>query len=157
MKLAFQQSFPAEPAIVLELLRNKEFLADVAEHAGARSHTASVDGERTLLAMELATPAKVQSVLGATIKVSLDMRFRQPAADGTVSGRVDVNVPGYPVEAFTTVSLAPGGEGTIGRYDGEMKVKIPLIGKKVESQVEPFVVAAFNGIERRARVWLTKA
>ena len=44
----------------------------------------------------------------------------------------------------------------MGDYEGELKVKIPLVGKKVEAQVEPFIVQAFAGMERRARVWLTR-
>jgi len=35
-------------------------------------------------------------------------------------------------------------------------VKIPLVGKKIEAQVEPMIARAFAGIERRAQAWLTQ-
>ena len=156
MKLAFQHSYPATPEQVVALLRNEEFIADVAQHAGAVDHEATITDDATKLEMEIAAPAKVQSVLGKTVKLGLTMRFGEARADGSVEGHVDVDVPGYPVDAWADAVLEPGGEGTVGKYDGEVKVKIPLIGKKVEGQVEPFMIQAFEGIERRARVWLTR-
>ena len=40
--------------------------------------------------------------------------------------------------------------------DGEVKANIPLVGKKVEAQVEPFITDAFDGLERRAADWLSR-
>lgn len=156
MKLAFQQAYPAPPQRVLELLRNDEFIDDVAQHAGAVSHEARVLGDRTELDMELPTPQHVASVVGKTVKLTLAMAFAEPRDDGSVPGTVDVTVPGMPVQAQMTGLLSPRGEETVGEYNGELKVKIPLVGKKVEAQIEPYVVSAFNGIERRAKVWLER-
>lgn len=65
-------------------------------------------------------------------------------------------MPGMPVDVHADAVLTPEGEATVGRYSGELKVKIPLVGKKVEAQVEPFIREAFAGIERRAAVWLAR-
>lgn len=156
MKLAFQQEFPASPERVVELLANEEFIDDVAQHAGAVGHETRILADRTELDMEVPTPTNVQSVIGKTVKLSLTMQFSGPRSDGSYPGNVDVRVPGMPVEASAIGLLSPEGEKTIGTYDGELKVKIPLVGKKVEAQIEPFVVSAFRGIERRATVWLTR-
>lgn len=156
MKLAFQQSFPAPPENVVALLRNEEFIADVAEHAGAKSHETRILADRTELDMEVPTPGNVQSIIGKTVKLSLTMQFSTARSDGSIPGTVEVKVPGMPVDAAAIGLLSPDGQQTIGVYDGELKVKIPLVGKKVEAQIEPFVVAAFRGIERRAQVWLTR-
>lgn len=156
MKLAFQQTFPASPDRVLDLLRNEEFIADVAQHAGATSHDIRILGDRTELDMEIPTPGNVASVIGRTVKLTLTMRFSEPRADGSIPGNVDVRVPGMPVEADAVGLLTPEGDRTIGNYEGDLRVKIPLVGKKVEQQVEPFVVSAFEGIERRANVWLAR-
>lgn len=156
MQLAFTQSYPAAPSDVASLLRNEEFIVDVANHAGAVDHAVRIDGNRTELDMEIPSPENVQKMIGKTVKLALTMQFEEARPDGVVPGRVTVKVPGAPVDAFADATLAPGGEGTVGTYDGEIKVKIPLVGKKAEAQIEPFVVRAFNGIERRARVWLTK-
>lgn len=156
MKLAFQQAFPAAPDRVVELLRNDDFIDDVAEHAGAVGHETRILADRTELDMEVPTPSNVQSIIGKTVKLSLTLQFSGPRSDGSIPGSVDVKVPGMPVEATALGLLTPQGDATIGTYDGELKVKIPLVGKKVEAQIEPFVVAAFRGIERRAEVWLTR-
>ena len=84
MKLAFQQTFPASPDKVLELLRNEEFIADVAQHAGATSHDIRILGDRTELDMEIPTPGNVASVIGRTVKLTLTMRFSEPRADGSI-------------------------------------------------------------------------
>jgi hypothetical protein len=156
MKLAFTQSFPAAPSEVVDLMGNEAFIADVAQHAGALSHAARVLGDRTELDLEMPTPANVAGIIGNSVKMTLTMQFSAPRTDGSVPGTVDVRVPGMPVEASAVGLLAPAGDSTTGSYEGELKVKIPLVGRKVEAQVEPFVVAAFEGIERRARVWLTR-
>ncbi|NLE96781.1 MAG: DUF2505 domain-containing protein [Propionibacterium sp.] len=156
MKLAFQQAFPATPDRVVDLLRNEEFIADVASHAGAKEHSARILADRTELDMEIPTPANVQSVIGKTVKLSLMMQFSGARSDGSIPGSVEVKVPGMPVEAAALGLLTPQDGNTVGTYDGELKVKIPLVGKRVEAQIEPFVVAAFRGIEKRAGVWLTR-
>lgn len=156
MKLAFQQAFPASPDRVAALLRNQEFLEDVAEHAGATQHSSRIRDRVTELDMSIPSPERVQSVIGSTVSMSLVMEFQDAGPDGVVPGNVRVTVPGMPVEAYADGRLTPRGDQTIGEYEGELKVRIPLFGKKVEAQIEPFVVAAFEGIERRANEWLTR-
>ena len=156
MKLAFQHSYPAPPRDVAALLRNEAFLDDVAQHAGAVQHTVAVGDVGTRVDMMLPAPEHVQKVLGKTVKISILMAFSDESSDGTIPGTVNVDVPGMPVEASATSKLTPTSTGTVGDYEGELKVKIPLVGKKVEAQVEPFIIQAFAGMERRARVWLTR-
>lgn len=157
MKLDYTQAYPAEPARVVELLRNKEFVEDVARHAGATEYDADVraDGS-TKLSMKLPVPEKLPRFVGQSIQLNQIFRFSEVAADGTARGTVDVEVPGMPVEVDAQGLLTPEGERTVARYTGELKVKIPLVGKKVEAQVEPFIRQAFDGLERRAADWLTR-
>lgn len=156
MQLSFQHQYPAPPADVVKLMADEAFIADVAEHAGAVSHEATVAPGRTTLQMEMPTPSDVAGVIGKTVKLSISMAFGTAEADGTVPGNVEVEVPGMPVQAHAKARIVPVGEASVGHYDGEVKVKIPLVGKKVEAKIEPFVVQAFRGIERRAQVWLTR-
>ncbi|WP_297741261.1 DUF2505 domain-containing protein [uncultured Tessaracoccus sp.] len=156
MKLAFQHSYPAPPRDVAALLRNEAFLDDVAQHAGAVQHTVVTGDVGTRIDMTLPAPDHVQKVLGKTVKVSILLAFSDETSDGTIPGTMNVDVPGMPVEARATSKLVPTSTGTVGDYAGELKVKIPLVGKKVEAQVEPFIVQAFAGMEKRAHVWLTR-
>ena len=156
MKLAFQSSYPAPPRDVAALLRSEAFLDDVAQHAGAVQHTVTVGDVATRIDMTLPSPGHAQKFLGQTVKFSIVMAFSDEASDGTIPGTVKVEVPGMPIEAHATSKLTPTGSGCTGDYEGELKVKIPLVGKKVEAQIEPFIVNAFAGIEKRAHVWLTR-
>ncbi len=156
MQLAFQHTYPAGPDAVAQLLRDEAFLADVAQHAGALSHSSRIEGDTTHLAMEIPAPDDVQKFVGRSVNLQLTMRFDAATADGSRPGHVTVEVPGMPVDASARARLTPQGDHTVGDYDGELKVRIPLVGKKVEAKVEPFVVAAFAGMEERARVWLTR-
>ena len=156
MKLAFQHTYPAPPADVAALLRNEAVLHDVAEHAGAIDHSVEIKETGTRIAMELPSPEGTQKFIGKTIRYSILMAFAAAAADGSMPGTVHVDVPGLPVEANAVSKLTPTSAGCSGTYEGELKVRIPLVGKKVEAQVEPFIVEAFAGMESRARVWLTR-
>ena len=156
MKLDYTQAYPAEPARVVALLRNREFVEDVARHAGAQEHSVDVRDDGTTLAMKMPVPEKLTKFIGQTIQLNQVFRFTEPGADGVAHGTVEVDVPGMPVYVDARGVLSPDGGKTVGRYTGELKVKIPLVGKKVEAQVEPFIRQAFDGLERRAADWLTR-
>ncbi len=156
MKLDYAHTYDADPGSVVALMRNQAFLEDVAAHAGATSHTVEVTSESTKLAMALPVPASLAKFVGDTIQINQVFRFGQQGPDGSIPGVVEVDVPGMPVDVNATAHLTPNGGGTIGRYRGELKVRIPLVGKKVEAQVEPFITDAFDGLERRAAEWLTR-
>lgn len=156
MELSFTHHYPAAPADVAALMRDEAFIADVAQHAGAVSHEASIGEDSTTLEMELPTPSDVASVIGTTVKMSLEMAFGAPGPEGSIPGRVDVRVPGMPVTAFADATIRPTQSGSTGDYVGEVKVRIPLVGKKVESKIQPFVLQAFRGIEARANHWLSR-
>lgn len=155
MKLAFTHHYPANPSEVAALLRNEAFLADVAQHAGAIAHSSSI-GEDTTLSMTLPAPENARRFVGTTIPVRLVFTMAEPDEMGQVSGAVLLLVDGAPVEAGARVSLTPQGEHTVGQYDGDLTVRVPLVGRKVEQTVEPFVIDAFGGIQRRANDWLSR-
>lgn len=157
MDLAFTQTFQAEPARVVELFRNEAFIADVAEHAGAVTHQVSVDPEATRLTMQLPTPGNLAKVIGKTVDLTMSFAFPPADTDGVYRGNVDVDVPGMPIDVRAKAVISPDGNGARGDYSGQLNVKIPLIGKKVEAQVAPFITQAFDGVERRANHWLAQA
>lgn len=156
MKLDYTQSYPASPDRVVALLKNEEFVADVARHAGAKEYSVNVQPDGTSLAMKMPVPEKLTKFVGETIQLNQVFRFSDPDPDGVARGTVDVDVPGMPVDVNAHGVLTPEGDRTVARYTGDLKVKIPLVGKKVEAQVEPFIRQAFDGLERRAADWLTR-
>ncbi|SHI36150.1 Protein of unknown function [Tessaracoccus bendigoensis DSM 12906] len=156
MKLDYTHSYDAAPETVAALLRNTAFLDDVATHAGATEHTVEVTADHTKLGMVLAVPGNLTKFIGSSIRINQVFRFEALRADGSIPGTVEVDVPGMPVEVNATAALTPRGARTEGRYTGDLTVRVPLFGKKIESQVEPFITDAFDGLERRATDWLSR-
>lgn len=156
MKIDFVHTYAATPDRVVALLRTQGFLDDVAQHAGAVDHEVQISDESTKLGMKLPVPENLRKFIGATIQINQVFRFQAARADGTVPGTVEVDVPGMPVEVNAQAELVPHGDETKGHYSGDLRVRIPLVGKKVEAQVEPFIRDAFAGLERRATHWLAQ-
>lgn len=157
MDLDYTHTYAADPQRVVGLLRNADFIADVARHAGATEHSVDITDEASTLTMSLPVPASIAKFVGSTMKLKQVFRFGEPAADGSIRGTVDVDVPGMPVDVNANAAMLPQGDGTTqGRYTGDLKVKIPLVGRKVEAQVEPYIRQAFAGLERRAADWLSR-
>lgn len=156
MQLTYRHSYPGTPEEVVALMRNEEFISDVAQHAGATSHSVHITDEATTVDMTLSVPGEVAKFVGGSVHVSQTFRWRAPEADGTRRGTVDVAVKGLPVAVDAVGILRPLTDGTEGIYEGDLNVRIPLVGRKVEQQIRPFIDDAFSGIERRAQDWLMR-
>ncbi|MHA6511934.1 DUF2505 domain-containing protein [Tessaracoccus sp. Z1128] len=155
MDLDYTHQYAAAPDAVVALMRNEEFIADVARHAGALEHRVTIADDATRLEMKLPVPANLAKFVGEAVTLAQVFRFQPPSADGSIRGTVEVDVPGMPIDVNAQTALTPQGQGTQGRYSGDLKVRIPLVGKKVESMIEPFIREAFAGLERRAAAWLS--
>lgn len=157
MHLSYQHTYAASPDAVVELLTTPAFLVDVAEHAGATNPQVRIEGDSTYMEMSLEAPKDVAKFVGTTIRVTQRLRWGSADADGVRRGTVDITVGGVPVNASAAAVLNPTGpDSSVGTYEGELTVRIPLVGKKVESKVAPSINDAFDGIERRAREWLQR-
>lgn len=157
MKLNYRHEFNGTTDEVAALFRNPDFIGDVARHAGATEHTVEIEGETTHLKLVVPAPESIARFFGKGIKLSQSFAWGAPDEAGNRQGKVSVDVAGVPVTVQLGAVLSPTGEAaSTAVYDGELEVKIPLVGKKVEEQVEPMIGRAFAGIERRAKAWLTK-
>ncbi|MDO5083923.1 DUF2505 domain-containing protein [Arachnia propionica] len=158
MKLNYRHEFNGTTDEVVALFRNPEFIDDIARHAGALEHTVDIDGETTHLKLSLPAPESISKFFGKGIKIAQSFAWSQPDEAGNRQGIFTVDIAGAPVAVEANALLSPAGENaSVAQYDGELEVKIPLVGKKVEGMVEPMIKSAFAGIERRARAWLSKS
>lgn len=156
MQLTYEHTYNGTPEQVVALMQNEEFITDVAQHAGATSHDVRVEGNVTQLRMSLPVPADVAKFVGKDVDLTQRFDWSEPAADGSSTGKVDVTVKGFPVSVDANAVLRPAGEVTSGHYTGDLRVRIPLVGGKVEKMIAPFIEQAFAGIERRAQEWLAR-
>lgn len=156
MQLTYHHTYNGTPEQVVALMQNEEFISDVAQHAGATSHDVAIEGDITKLRMTLPVPGDVAKFVGGTVDLTQTFDWSGPQADGSYLGKVDVDVKGFPITVAATAALRPTAGGTAGEYSGDLKVRIPLVGGKVEKMVAPFIKQAFEGIERRAQDWLSR-
>ena len=98
-----------------------------------------------------------QKFAGPTVTVVEETAWGPADASGTRTGRTSMTIPGQPVTMKGTVELAAGGPGTVAELTGELKVAIPLLGKKLEQSTAPAVVAGFRVQQKIGDNWLAKS
>lgn len=158
MDLNYTHVFNGTPTQVAELFRNQEFIEDVAKHAGALEYSVRIDGDVSHLDLSLPAPESLSKFFSKGIKLSQSFSWGEPDVSGTRKGNFTVDVVGAPVTVTADATLVPTGEATSqATYVGELNVKIPLVGNKLEATIEPMIARAFAGIERRAQAWLAQS
>lgn len=156
MDLNFRHTYNGSAERVVELMRTKEFIEDIARHGGAKSYDVKIDGDVTRLSMSLSAPANIAKVIGAQIQLSQVMSWGEPDAGGSRPGSVTVDVAGVPVHVDAAATLRPLDAVSEADFRGTLTVRIPLLGRKIEQQVAPMISEAFAGIERRVNDWLAR-
>ena len=157
MQLNYKHEFNGSPDQVAALFRNEAFIDDVAEHANAIEHTVTIADDATHLDLTLPAPESISKFFGKGIRIKQSFAWGDPDDAGVRKGNFTVDIAGAPVTVEADAALSPTGPSSSEAvYVGELTVKIPLVGKKVEAQVEPMIARAFAGIERRAQDWLSR-
>lgn len=156
MDISTTADFAASPLDVYAMLTDRAFLAAVAQESGALSHEESVVDGTTRTQMELPNTPELQKLAGKTMTVQQQVAWGPAGDDGARTAQLSLSIPGQPVSMPGTVTLAPGGRGTLVTVAGDLTVKIPLLGKKIEKAAAP---AILEGIEVQQRVgdrWLAE-
>jgi hypothetical protein len=65
-------------------------------------------------------------------------------------------VQGQPVSMRGRLEVAAGGPGTVVQLTGELKVAIPLLGRKLEQSTAPAVLAGFRKQQEVGERWLAR-
>ena len=87
-----------------------------------------VESTRTV---EVEVPGFAKKVLSPTNDMTQIERWQAPDDDGVRRGTMTVDVKGVPATTRGTYELRPTGEGTTHTVQGDMELKIPLIGRKL--------------------------
>lgn len=148
--------FPADPETVFGLMTNREFLAEVAQEAGASDVVIRVDGLSTVSERTLRAPESTQKFTGPTLRIVEERAWSVPSPDGSRTATLNLTVPGQPMAMPGTVTLSRQGDSTRVDVRGALKVNIPLVGKKIEKMAAPAVEEGIRAEERVARRWLAR-
>ncbi len=137
-------------------MRNPEFIADIAKSAGALDYNVDIQGEAAIVDMTVAAPKNAAKLIGDVVRTQQRFQWLETDVPGHYRGVIDITVAGAPVTANAEAKLRPlGSAESEASYQGQAQVRIPLLGKKLEAQVEPVIATAFVELEQRINDWLS--
>lgn len=154
MEFSAHHEYAADPQQVHEMLTNHDWLRQVVEHAGGTVREISTEGDTVRLSAESPSPDQVRKLAGDTLQGDVEFRWTQTAQGwkGTMDGKPNK----MPAQINATVSVEPGGPGTVVDYNGQFNVSVPFIGKKIESLAAPNVTAIITNQQTIGDRWLAE-
>jgi len=155
MNIDTRAEFAAAPDKVFAMLTDKAFQEQVCQRSHASKHDVIVDGNKVKTSRDMPSPDAARAFVGATLTVVENVVWADAADNGSRTAVVTLSVPGQPVSFNGKYELAAGGPGSTLSFAGELKVNVPLLGKKLEQAAAPAVLAGFTTQEKVATDWLT--
>ncbi len=142
----------ADVEAVFGLISSQDFRTEAAEDAGASDIDVDVSesGGTTTVTIVRTQPADmpdfVKKLTGDTVKVKQTEKWGEPDGDGRRTADVKVSIIGQPAEMLGTAELSNDGSGgTTFDVNGDVTVKIPFIGKKIEPEVAKAIRGSLKG------------
>jgi hypothetical protein len=156
MDITTRLEFAAPPADVFTMLTDEKYLDEVCRATDSTSYDVDVSGSTTRTTRAFPAPAAVARFTGSELTVTEETTWGEASADGQRSGELQMNVQGQPVSMRGRLQLATGGRGTVVELTGDLKVAIPLLGKKLEQSTAPVVLAGFQRQQEVGERWLAR-
>ena len=155
MDISTGLDFAATPEEVYAMMTDQAYLEEVCVASQAISHDASVSGSSTRTSRTLPSPESAARFTGPQLTVVEEVQWADPAADGSRTGALTMTILGQPVRLTGQLRIAPGGRGSTVNLTGQLKVNIPLLGRKLEESSAPAVLAGFRTQQKVGDRWLT--
>lgn len=156
MDISTGLDFAAAPADVYAMMTNQRYHEEVCVASHSIRYEASVSGPSTHTTRTLPSPASAARFTGPELNIVEDITWGDAADDGSRTGTMNMTVQGQPVTLKGELRLVPGGRGTTVMLTGELKVAIPLLGRKFEQSSAPAVLAGFNTQQKVGDRWLAR-
>jgi len=156
MKFRHELSYDAPPAKVFEMLADPGFR----EQACAAMEVISADvqldrdGEGFNLVIDQQQNTKDLPGFARTFAGESTQAIQREVWLGPTTGNLSIESPGKPASASGTIRLEEDGSGTREVVELEIKVKVPLIGGKLEKLMAEKVAAGMDVERTIGVVWL---
>jgi hypothetical protein len=154
MDISSHLDFAAQPTDVYAMRTTQKYLEEVCVASGSLSYDVSVDGSATKTSRTLPAPDSAARFTGPRLTVNEEVLWGEPLSDGSRSGAVTMTVLGQPVTFRGEAQLSPGGRGSVVNITGELKVAIPLLGRKLEESAAPAVTDGYKTQQEVGDRWL---
>jgi hypothetical protein len=154
MDISTGLDFAATPNEVYAMMTDQAYLEEVCVASESLSYDASVNGSSTRSSRTLLSPESAARFTGPQLTIVEEVEWGTAGGDGARTGVLTMTVLGQPVRLNGRLLLRPGGRGTTVQLTGELKVAIPLLGRKMEESAAPAVLAGFRTQQRVGDRWL---
>jgi hypothetical protein len=104
-------------------------------------------------AMPPEVPDFAKRLVGSEIKVRQIEEWGPADGDGARTARVAIDIIGQPASMRGSASLRPEGSGAVETVEGEVKVAVPIIGRRFEPEIARVISAAVQLEMRLASEW----
>ena len=144
-------TYDADPAAVFAMLCDRGWRERVSESIQAKQYEVSIEPSgdsvtvTTSRTMPATVPDMVRKLTGDTITIVQVERWGPAAADGTRTADLEVMIAGQPAGMKGSARLSPAASGSTEVFSGDVTVRVPFLGKKIE----PEVVKAFRAFIRK--------
>ncbi len=156
MEFRTELSYDASPDAVFAMLSDPAFREQVAEAQDVVSvdvRMTPTDDGFTLINDQVQNtkdlPAIAKKIAGDKTQAVITEEW-----SSHTSGSISITAPGKPTAAQGTISLAPDGDGTVEIVELDVKVKVPLIGGKLEKLMADNIESGFRVEHTIGRAWL---
>ena len=154
MEIHATNDFAAPVETVFAMLTDRVFLRAVCLATDPIGHEVSVEGLRTSTRRVMPTPSVVKRFAGPSMTIIDDINWDAAQVAGVRRGQTLVSVEGMPADVVGTVTLAPGGRGSVLTYNGELTVRVPVLGPGLAKQAAPALLEALDVQQRVGDEWL---
>ncbi|MFY9913235.1 MAG: DUF2505 domain-containing protein [Nocardioidaceae bacterium] len=153
MNISATISYPAStsPAQVYELSTDPDFRAAVCEATHALDYDVHIDEHddgtsRVVVSrtMPADVPDFMKKLIGETVGVVQTEDWSAPGDDGQRTADLVLEIKGQPAKMVGTAAIVVTGTAVETRIEGNLKVSIPFVGKKIEAEVAKGIYAAIR-------------
>jgi hypothetical protein len=154
MDISTDLDFAASPAEVHAMMLDRGYQEEVCVHSEARRWEVEITPPRTWTSRTLEAPASAARFTGPELTILEETTWGEAEPDGARDADLVLTIERQPVSLHGKLRLQPGGRGTTIRLTGELKVNVPLLGRKLEQSAAPAVLAGFRTQQTAGDRWL---
>ena len=99
-------------------------------------------------------PDFIRKFVGDSIAIRQVEQWSPPGPTGTRTATLNLTIKGQPASMVGSAVLAPAPEGSTEVVTGDVKVSIPLLGRKIEPEIVKVIEAAVRIEQRVGQAWV---
>ncbi len=164
MKLIADIDHPtATTGSVMAMMLDPTFRERVCQATRALDYSVDIDANQygsarvvidRVMASEVSDFAK--KLVGEKVSIRQTEEWSAARRDGSRTAELTITIKGQPAQMLGTMTLGPSADGTGVRIhvQGDVQVKIPLLGRKVEREFSKGILAAIEKEQEVGASWL---